>query len=313
MHLPRFLVATLSALPCSALPALQARESTPSTITPETLASFDFWVQYAAAAYCEPNYIAQAGQKLACWAGNCPAVEAADTTILLDFSNATITDTAGFLAVDHTHSSLILAFRGSYSVRNWVTDATFLYTDPQLCPGCFAELGFWSAWTNVRANITAALTRAREQYPTYSLQVVGHSLGAAIATLAAADLRATAGETVELYAFASPRVANPVLAQYITAQATQQQKGANYRFTHTVDPVPNLPLLAMGYSHVSPEYHITAPDNSTVVASQVVVYSDGDYVRGNTGVGVPDLLRFDAHHWYFERADACIESGLPWR
>ncbi|RAL06912.1 lipase family protein [Aspergillus homomorphus CBS 101889] len=251
MYLYKYFVAALSAIPaCKALPQQQQRDS-PTTITSDALSSFNFWVQYAAAAYCESNYISQIGHKLTCWAGNCPQVEAANATFLLDFSNTTATDTAGFLALDHAHEAIILSFRGSYSLRNWLSDATFFYADPHLCTGCQAVLGFWSSWTNVRENVTAALTSARAQNPVYELVVVGHSLGAAIATLAAADLRHQ-GEKATLYAFASPRVANPVLAKYITTQQDQNQ-GTNYRFTHTDDPVPNLPLQFMGYAHISPE------------------------------------------------------------
>lgn len=52
----------------------------------DELSQFKFWVQYAAASYCEANYAGQTGTKLACWAGNCPQVEAADTKIAYDFS-----------------------------------------------------------------------------------------------------------------------------------------------------------------------------------------------------------------------------------
>lgn len=76
-------------------------------------------------------------------------------------------------------------------------------------------------------------------YPDYELAVTGHSLGAGVATLAAADLRGKGHPSAKLFAYASPRVANPALAKYITAQ------GSNYRFTHTNDPVPKLPLIAM--------------------------------------------------------------------
>ncbi|PWY73008.1 mono and diacylglycerol lipase [Aspergillus heteromorphus CBS 117.55] len=299
-----FLVALSAITACEAFPALQTRD-----ITTEALSSFDFWVQYAAASYCEPNYVGKAGSKLTCWAKNCPSVEESETSIMMDFSNTTNTDTSGYLAIDVTHKAIVLAFRGSYSVRNWLADATFIYTNPNLCSGCEAELGFWSSWINVRANITTALAETVTQYPDYSLVVVGHSLGAAVATLAAADLREQ-GYVATLYAFASPRVANPTLAKYIT----NQNKGANFRFTHTTDPVPNLPLQLMGYAHVSPEYHITAPNNATVNASAVVVYQNGDDPKGNTGaLGIPDLLTIDAHHWYFERTDGCLGPGMPFK
>lgn len=57
-----------------------------SDIPSDELSQFKFWVQYAAAAYCEANYAGQTGTQLACWAGNCPQVEAADTNIVYEFS-----------------------------------------------------------------------------------------------------------------------------------------------------------------------------------------------------------------------------------
>lgn len=52
----------------------------------DELSQFDFWVEYAAASYCHDNYVAKTGDKLTCWANNCPQVEQADTEILYDFS-----------------------------------------------------------------------------------------------------------------------------------------------------------------------------------------------------------------------------------
>lgn len=247
------------------------------------------------------------GDKLSCSKGNCPEVEATSATVSYDFSDSTITDTAGYIAVDHTNSAVVLAFRGSYSVRNWVADATFVHTNPGLCDGCLAELGFWSSWKLVRDDIIKELKEVVAQNPEYELVVVGHSLGAAIATLAATDLRGKGYPSAKLYAYASPRVANAALAKYITAQ------GNNFRFTHTNDPVPKLPLLSMGYVHVSPEYWITSPNNATVSTSDIKVI-DGDVsFDGNTGTGLPLLTDFEAHIWYFVQVDAGKGPGLPFK
>ncbi|KAJ5587309.1 uncharacterized protein N7459_003074 [Penicillium hispanicum] len=275
-------------------------------VSANELTQFKFWVQYAAASYCYDNYVSKAGHKLTCSVGNCPQVEAADTAIIYDFSNTTATDTAGFLAVDNTNKAIVLAFRGSYSVRNWVADVEFPYTDPGLCDGCFAELGFWSSWQFVRDDITKALNSTVADHPDYQLVVTGHSLGAGVATLAAADLRGK-GHPSTLYAYASPRVANPALAEYISAQ------GKNYRFTHTNDPVPKLPLIAMGYSHVTPEYWITSPNNATVGTTDVEILQGVNTDNGNTGTGPPLITDIPAHHWYFEEADACKGGGLPFK
>ncbi|EAU29425.1 hypothetical protein ATEG_09976 [Aspergillus terreus NIH2624] len=270
------------------------------------LSTFEFWAQYAAAAYCHDSYASQTPHKITCWAGNCPQVEADGATIVFDFSNSTITDTSGYLATDDVRKAVVLAFRGSYSVRNWIADAEFPFADPGLCDGCLAELGFWTSWTNVRDSVMKHLKETMAANPDYELVVVGHSLGAAVATLAAADLRTKGYPSATFYAFASPRVANPALARFITDQ------GRNYRFTHTNDPVPKLPLLAMGYVHVSPEYWITAPDNDTSVAPNQVQVLEGEVNwNGNTGTGAPNPFDFSPHHWYFERTDGCIGPGLP--
>lgn len=223
-----------------------------------------------------------------------------------EYLSTTATDTSGYLATDNVKKTVVLAFRGSYSARNWIADFEFPMTDSGLCNNCQAELGFWTSWTNVRQNVTKHLNETMAANPGYNLVIAGHSLGAAVATLAAADLRTRGYPSATLYAFAAPRVANPALAQFITDQSN------NYRFTHTNDPVPKLPPLTAGYVHVSPEYWITAPNNDTHVTTQQVEVLPGlvNY-NGNTGTGPASPTDFPAHHWYFEHADACIGPGMP--
>ncbi|CAG7928653.1 unnamed protein product [Penicillium olsonii] len=276
-----------------------------SDISTSEFNDFDFWVQYAGATYYLNDYTAKTGYKINCDKGNCPDVEKNGGTIFYDFSNDTITDTAGFIAVDDIKKAIVLAFRGSYSVRNWIADASFPYTSTGICTGCEAELGFWGSWKAVRENIQSQLHDAFSQNSDYELIVTGHSLGAAIASLAAADLRSNGYPEAKMYAYAAPRVANAKLAKHITDQ------GNNYRFTHINDPVPKLPLLAMGYVHISPEYYITAPNNATVKPSEVEVIEGDVSFKGNTGTGLPSISAFAAHHWYFRQADAGLGAGIP--
>lgn len=225
--------------------------------------------------------------------------------LLTQVHSSTITDTAGFVAVDRTMKTIVVAIRGSHSIRNWIADAAFTHMDTNLCKGCFAETGFWTAWQDVRTLIVDQVKTLTAEYPDYELVIVGHSLGAAVATLAAADFR-TQGHPATMYAYGSPRVGNPALAKYITDQ------GGNYRFSHQNDPVPKLPLLAMGYVHVSPEYYITSPTNVSVSADDIEVLDGEVNFAGNTGTGAPNITDIPQHNWYFEQVNACKGPGMPW-
>jgi hypothetical protein len=57
-----------------------------SDILTDQLTEFDFWVQYAGAAYYLNDYTAKTGYKISCAKGNCDKVEEAGATIFYDFS-----------------------------------------------------------------------------------------------------------------------------------------------------------------------------------------------------------------------------------
>lgn len=211
-----------------------------------------------------------------------------------------MTDTAGFLALDHTHRAIVLAFRGTASIRNLVLEFDPLMVETDLCDKCMPEQGFWVSWTAVRTELLQAVNQAITQYPNYEIVMAGHSLGAALATLAAAEVR-WKGNRVMLYSYGSPRIGNPALATSLTAQT------GNYRITHTDDPIPKLPLLEMGYVHLSPEYWITTPDNATVRPDQIQVLTGLMNMHGNTGTGPPLLKDVHAHFWYFQFVTLCVE------
>jgi hypothetical protein len=147
----------------------------------------------------------------------------------------------------------------------------------------------------------AAVSAAQAANPTYRLVVTGHSLGGAVATLATAYLRA-AGFPADLYTYGSPRVGNLALAEFVTNQA-----GAEYRVTHTDDPVPRLPPISFNYRHVSPEYWVDEGSDGVATASEITYcpgYSNVECNGGTTGLDV------DAHLWYFQEVSGCTSSPI---
>jgi predicted lipase len=204
----------------------------------------------------------------------------------------TPTDVTGYVAVDHTNKLIIVSFRGSTSsVDAWITNFEFDTVKSDICSGCTAHRGFWNSWADARDRVTPAVKQASATFPDYKIAVVGHSLGGAVATFAAAALR-NSGLTVALYNFGSPRIGGAKISDYIS-----NQPGGNFRVTHKNDPVPKLPLLTMGYVHISPEYYINTSTQQDVKAGDISVYSGAS----NLFVGNQASLSFDvgAHLYYF--------------
>ena len=73
----------------------------------------------------------------------------------------------------------------------------FVLVPWSICNGCFAHAGWLDSWNGVKSLVRGAVDGARATYPGYKIVSTGHSLGGALATLAAAELR-KAGYTIDL-------------------------------------------------------------------------------------------------------------------
>ncbi|KAK4935205.1 hypothetical protein LTR10_023705 [Elasticomyces elasticus] len=265
-------------------------------ISEDLLEQFSLFEQYSGAAYCPGNNDASTSAAITCSAGNCPLVQAAGAQSIVEFENIGAGDAQGFVALDHTNQLVVISFRGSVSIDNWTANLDAVMTSWSICSGCDAYAGFLDSWNSVKSLAQGAVDGAMSTYPSYSIVSTGHSLGGALATLAAADLR-NSGYDIALYTYGSPMVGNLALATFITSQL-----GGNYRVTHANDIVPKLPSYALTFAHVSPEYWITAPTGDTVTANVIQVSTgeidlQGD--EGQLGGTVTD------HLWYFNSISAC--------
>lgn len=98
-------------------------------------------------------------------------------------------DATGFVAIDDANRLIILSYRGTVSLSNWIGNVNVGFNSFAPCAGCQVHAGFLSSWTASRDQVKAALTKAKADNPDYQIIFTGHSLGAAVTTLAAADLR----------------------------------------------------------------------------------------------------------------------------
>lgn len=236
------------------------------------------------------------------------------------------TDATGFVAVDNTNKLVVISFRGTQSFENEVTDANYTRVESDLCPKCLVHEGFWFSWTEARNATLTALAVVSKQNPTYKVVVTGHSLGAALATFCVAEIRKM-GFSASLvstdahspaqmlmfmqFTFGSPRVGDSTTATFISGQSAD-----NFRVTHYNDIVPHLPPLSVvgssksrrdlfsgfDFVHLSPEYYISQPTNTTVAVGDINTFLGLVSFKGNTGQAVPSI---DAHRWYFNNISAC--------
>lgn len=146
-------------------------------------------------------------------------------------------------------SLIIVAFRGSESRTDWQNNLNF--TLIQGYAGRIHELegrahqGFTYALDSVWWQVKNTINQFQQQGQT--IWFTGHSLGAALATLATARLVLAEDKPVGgLYTFGSPRVGDRVFAKNFNAEF----KAQTFRFVNGIDSVTRVPPRQMGYSHV---------------------------------------------------------------
>jgi predicted lipase len=83
--------------------------------------------------------------------------------------------------------------------------------------------------------------------------ITGHSLGGALATFAAMEIKrqvSIAASKITFYTFGSPRTGNQAFTNYIFGL---YPNGGNQRVTHYNDVVPHLPPTTFSFNHIGDE------------------------------------------------------------
>jgi triacylglycerol lipase len=158
---------------------------------------------------------------------------------LVDIFNSDETDTQAFLAASGDFA--VLAFRGT-EVKKKKDVLTDLRATQIAAIEGGVHKGFQSAYDSVKDQIETCLGTLDEKMPIY---ITGHSLGAALATVATQNLdqRDKFRERIAAcYTFGSPRVGNRKYDRFFKAPI--------YRMVNTTDIVTVIPLLIMRYVHI---------------------------------------------------------------
>lgn len=264
-----------------------------------------------------------------------------------------MSDSCGYVAIDHgtedgkEKPSIIVAFRGTYSITNTVVDLSTVpqeyvpYPDPsdgdkgretgteQRCTNCTVHMGFLESWRQARKLVMPVLKNVKARHPDYQIQLVGHSLGGAVACLAALELKIAKGwDDLIVTTFGEPQTGNAGFVDFVDrifklgdldGYNPDLEKRTYRRVTHANDPIPLLPLSEWGYRPHAGEIFITKKDLSPGTEDLRLCRGNADQAcisgSDDTRTGIPSRLRLwqllFAHRDYFWRLGLCLPGGDP--
>ncbi|EFY86226.1 feruloyl esterase A precursor, putative [Metarhizium acridum CQMa 102] len=211
------------------------------------------------------------------------------------YVNETTTDTQAMIYRLDSRKELILAIPGTQSGRDWDTDYNWRLVDYKSCESCKAHHGFLTAWESIADEVERGLESALRSYPGYSVTIVGHSLGGALAELAFGSLKPKPLSVSQVITYGAPRVGNTGFADYIDklAGASNSDAGISYRVTHYDDTVPHLPPFFFGFTHPRTEYWQSADKPAEASTYRCYGHESLDCIFGR----VPSS-KSDAHGTY---------------
>ncbi|KAL0076055.1 lipase [Phycomyces blakesleeanus] len=177
-----------------------------------------------------------------------------DDTLVKSFSSL-IFDTSGFIVRNDKAKTINLSFRGTNSIRSFITDIELVSQPYPPVKGARLHTGFYNSYLEVQNIVVSSMIDQITKYSGYKVTVSGHSLGGAVAVISAMDLyqrdtRFTSSNLV-VYTFGSPRIGNKEFAYYAAGTGIKIQRVVNNR-----DIIPHLLPQAIGYYHNGDEYWI---------------------------------------------------------
>lgn len=144
---------------------------------------------------------------------------------------------------------LCIAFRGTDELKDWLDNINAFSTKE-----LFGEFhrGFWMSVEDVWQHIYSKYEDLNQQKKR-PLFITGHSLGGAMATIAAAKLVQLDKPFTSVYTFGQPRALTRDTSRIFNSEC----KSRFFRFHNNNDLVTRVPSRLMGYSHVGTYLYIS--------------------------------------------------------
>ncbi|KAJ1959983.1 hypothetical protein GGI12_004047 [Dipsacomyces acuminosporus] len=195
---------------------------------------------------------------------NCQHPETRGTVVDLYWGSDDFSLSHGYIAHKDDTKEIIVSFRGSKTVTDWISNAKFeLHSWPSAISGSKVHKGFYEAYSSVASSVKAAVLSLLKKNPSYSVVYTAHSLGGAQSVLAATDLilsNPSLKPQIKVFTYGQPRTGNSEFASWLSKQGVPI-----YRVTYHYDIVPRLPGRLLGYAHHDQEVYYPPSGNGAVL------------------------------------------------
>ncbi|KAJ1987147.1 hypothetical protein H4R33_002997 [Dimargaris cristalligena] len=205
--------------------------------------------------------------------------------------------TVGYVAINHDLTSVCLVFRGTTDIAEALTDMKFLMKRwPKWVKNSHVHAGFLDSFDDVGNRLYCKIRELLHMYPEYHLTIVGHSMGAAIASITAVDFvhrNQHLAHKVRVVTFGKPRVGNQPYIEHYNSLNLDSLSVVNQN-----DVVPHLPPRLIGYRHEDGEVWIK-PGESGRKATYYPQVDNKPNPHGFLSVKPRDFTTKD-HHWVWD-------------
>ncbi|MFP3033896.1 MAG: lipase family protein, partial [Wolbachia sp.] len=182
---------------------------------------------------------------------------------------------------------------GPLGLNDCITDLNFVFATSELLPeGGRMHRGFnnsfQDSWPNLYGILKSHAEKQKSEIKDFRINLTGHSMGGAIAKIAALCLNKTEGaEDIHVATFGDPRVFDLTASE--TYNDALQEK--TIRVTqHRQDPVPAAAPGLFGYAHVGAQLRISVPEGYSFHKidgyHEVICRTDESDFRSNNNVSL---------------------------
>jgi hypothetical protein len=172
----------------------------------------------------------------------------------------------GFVVRETASGAILLCIRGTQTPREWLHNFTAVPNPFTIVPGFgLVHLGFERMHRSVRGSIQAGLSNIPSDT---RVTVLGHSLGGAMAILAAVDVKLNLRRpNVDVCTIGGPRV-----GKIDFRRSFNREIASCFRVTNQFDIVPHVPSLITGWNHTGEEIEV---DGNVENAHSLEAYLQG--------------------------------------